>query len=286
MRISVAGARSFVGSVALFTICVARDAASQEPKQPSPAPTPAFPAGVELVTVDVVVLYPNGEPVPGLGTEDFTVTEDGKAQAIASFEAVALPESELRRPAQRPRVSDNIETAPARPERSFLIVFDDAHLSTISAKKAKEALEAFLKEGLRDGDQVTVIPTAGGAWWSARLPEGIEGLSRFLERLEAKRIHDTTAGRITDFEAMQISFQRDKDVQGQVMRRYYENGLIAEVPTTDRSSRADLDIDPGVLLVRAKATEVYNHALARNRATLRILERAVASLASTKGRKS
>lgn len=259
----------------------------QEAPKPSPAPpsAPTFPAGVELVTVDVVVLSPTGQPVPGLQAEDFSVAEEGRPQAIASFEAVTLPESERRRPSPRPRVSVN--TAPsARPERTFVIVFDDAHLSPINAQKTKAALDEFLKDGLRDGDQVTVVPTAGGAWWSARLPEGRDGLCRFLARLDGKRLPDTSAGRITDFEAMQIQFGRDKDVQGQVMRRYYENGLIAEVPTTEPRTRAELDIDPGVLLVRAKATEVYNQALHRNRATLRILERTVASLASAKGRKS
>src|SRR6476660_644831 len=38
-----------------------------------------------LVVVDVVTVNSNGEPVPGLKAEDFTVLEDGKPQKISGF---------------------------------------------------------------------------------------------------------------------------------------------------------------------------------------------------------
>ena len=52
---------------------------------PLPAPgAPQFPAGVELVSVDVVVLDGDGQPVSGLAAADFTVEEDGAPQSIAT----------------------------------------------------------------------------------------------------------------------------------------------------------------------------------------------------------
>ena len=52
---------------------------------------PVFPAETELVTVDVVVSGKAGEPVLELTREDFSVSEDGVPQEIASFEAVHRP---------------------------------------------------------------------------------------------------------------------------------------------------------------------------------------------------
>jgi VWFA-related protein len=59
---------------------------SQEPPPSSPAPT--FQSTSSLVVLDVTVLDKKGHPVSsGLTKDDFTVTEDKKAQHIFSFEA-------------------------------------------------------------------------------------------------------------------------------------------------------------------------------------------------------
>ena len=64
---------------------------------------PTFPAQAELVTVDVVVTDKSGAPVVGLRREDFTVTEDGAPQEIASFEAVHRPARRRERDRRRAR---------------------------------------------------------------------------------------------------------------------------------------------------------------------------------------
>ncbi len=51
----------------------------------------AFAPGIDLVTVDVVVLDRKGEPLQGLTRTDFTVLEDGKPQQIREFQSVELP---------------------------------------------------------------------------------------------------------------------------------------------------------------------------------------------------
>ena len=257
---------------------LALGAAPQASQQTPPAPT--FPSGVEVVTVDAVVLDKRGTPIVGLTQDDFKVSEEGRPQAITSFEAVVLPESEAAPPPTRSRVSTNVEAAP-RPERSFVLIFDNAHMGPISANKAREALAGFL-HGLREGDQITVVPTAGGAWWSARMPEGYEDLRLFLDRLKGQRLPDNSPSRLSEYEAMQIYFDRDPNIQAQVARRFYENGVIADLS----ANNTDLNVNPGQLLIRARATEVYQNSLNRNQATLKVLERAVASLTATKGRKS
>ena len=54
-------------------------------------PPPTFPTGIELITVDAVVVDDKGRPVDGLTRDDFFLQEDGKPQEIANFEAIALP---------------------------------------------------------------------------------------------------------------------------------------------------------------------------------------------------
>ena len=102
---------------------------------------PRFPGEVEQVTVDVVVLDKDGEPVRGLKASDFTLYEDGKAQPSVSFEAIEAPEAPAApEPSAlvRRRVSTN--QAPPGPERSFVLVFDDVHLSTTQAERAKKSV--------------------------------------------------------------------------------------------------------------------------------------------------
>src|SRR5215470_14918269 len=83
---------------------------------PSPAPSPApaaspaptFGAGVELVNVDTVVTDKKGQPIAGLTKDDFTITEDGAAQTIVSFQSIAIPPLTEGPPPRPSRVSTNI----------------------------------------------------------------------------------------------------------------------------------------------------------------------------------
>ena len=59
------------------------------PRAQAPEQTaPAFPARVELVTVDAVVVDGKGRAVPGFEKSDFVVLEDGAAQTVTTFQAV------------------------------------------------------------------------------------------------------------------------------------------------------------------------------------------------------
>jgi hypothetical protein len=145
---------------ALALACAAALAAAQDPGPPGETPT--FPAQVEQVIVDVVVTDRRGTPIRGLTREDFTVTEDGVAQAVVSFEAVQLPDEPSPVPPPPPRVSVN--TAPEeRRGRTFVVVFDDTHITPWKANQAKAAVASFLEKGTREGDRVTLISTAGGS---------------------------------------------------------------------------------------------------------------------------
>ena len=98
----------------LFALLFASAARAQVPPDTA---TPAFPAGAEAVTVDVIVLDKDGAPVTDLTRDDFTVLEDGVAQTVTAFESIALPPAEeraapLRVQVDRPAVSSNARPKP------------------------------------------------------------------------------------------------------------------------------------------------------------------------------
>jgi VWFA-related protein len=253
--------------------------------QASPAPATAFPSTIEVVNVDVVVLDKRGEPVEGLTAADFTLKEDGQPQALSSFEAVALAESAPTPTPGQQRVSTNALPPDPR-ERWMIVVFDDMNMSHYATPRAQQALQEFLTKGLRAGDQVMIVPTSGGAWWTGRLPQDLESLSAFVKKQQGGVRPDTSPGRIWDHEAYAIVTDRDPQALARVARRYFETNLIPEAYPQDREIAREVQVSPGLALIRSKAREVYKQSTARLRATLGALERVSAALTSLRGRKT
>jgi VWFA-related protein len=252
---------------------------AQEPQE-----TPKFPAQIEQVTVDAVVTDKKGNPITGLTAADFAVLEDGVPQAVVNFEAVQLPTTPAATPPPRPRVSSNTDAA-TRTGRTFVVVFDDIHMTRFNAIPAKKAIAEFLKSGVREGDRVTLVATGGTAWWSARMEAGRDELIALLKRLEGRNIPDSSQDRMSDYEAMRIQVYSDPDVTARVSRRYQNLG-ISGTQGQGQSQRPGGSDSLGDPLVRGKATDVYFQAVSKNRITLGLLERVLGSLASSKGRKA
>jgi VWFA-related protein len=270
--------------VSLALLAGASGLRAAPPAAPSPSPAaPVFGQQVDVVSVDVLALDGAGNAVTDLTAADFRIEEEGVPQAISTFEAVRFQESPPSTAVDRV-VSSNLAER-ARPERSFVVIYDDVNLTELGGQKARAELDKLFA-ALAPGDQVTVIATSGGPWWTARLPEGQPELHAFLDRLPGRKRTDLSAGRISDWEALQIYYARRPDVLGMVARRWYENGLIAEVTPKDASVKRDLELSPGLPLIRAKATEVYQAAAARAVTTVSLIERAVGSLAALRGRKA
>ena len=284
-----------VPAAGLVLLLLARSAPAQAqaPKDAptQPVPTPAFPARVELVTVDVVVVDKAGRAVAGLGQKDFTVLEDGVPQTVTSFEAVVLPAaaSPVDEPHERPRVSTNYGPE-AQPTRTFVLVFDDVHLSPGLAVAAKAAAGEFLRTGVRDGDRVSLLATSGAAWWNARMPEGRAELQTILKRLDGRYFAEVTPERVTEYEAMRIVEYDDPDVAYQVSQRFDAYGTQRRDKSDERLYRDTRDrtsvvglIDP---YVRARAVDVHRQGTERRRISMRTMARALESLAGVKGRKA
>jgi VWFA-related protein len=253
--------------------------AAQEPQE-----MPKFPAQIEQVTVDAVVADKKGNPITGLTAADFTVLEDGVPQTVVNFEAVQLPTTPAATPPPKPRVSSNTDTA-TRTGRTFVVLFDDVHMTRFNAIPAKKAIGEFLKNGVREGDRVTLVSTGGTAWWSARMEAGRDELITLLKRLEGRNIPDSSQDRMSDYEAMRIQVYSDPEVMARVSRRYQNLG-ISQAGQSQGGRSGSASDSLGDPMVRAKATDVYFQAVSKNRITLGLLERVLGSLASSKGRKA
>ena len=255
--------------------------AAQSPQ----APAAVFPARVDLVTVDAVVVDRQGQPIEGLTERDFTVKENGQPQTIAAFQAVNLSQSAATDATQQ-RVSSNSPASLETTGRWFFVVFDDVNVSQFSTPRARDALIQFIERTLRDGDHVMIAQASGGAWLTGAIPADRERLVTFVDHLQGDRRPDTTAARIWDHEAMGIALGRDPQALAQVARRSFENNIIPEAYPTDPQTRKDLDVSPGIALIRTTAQQVYKEALLRLHASVGTLERVSAALTEAAGRKT
>ena len=112
-----------------------------------------------------------------------------------------------------------------------MVVFDDMHMTPWRANQAKAAVASFLEKGTREGDRVSLISTAGGAWWTSRMEAGRSKLIDMVKRFDGRLIPDMSPERMSDYEAMRIHVYRDPQVAERVLRRYDTYGV------TNRRSR-------------------------------------------------
>jgi VWFA-related protein len=140
-------------------------AAAQQP------PTVTFKAESNLVVLDVTVKDKSGNLVEGLKKQDFTVLEDGKAQAISVFEFQKLKNEELPTLPPPPPLAANvipmrkIETiqAPAanqiqyHDKRLLCLFFDMSSMGVEEQIRAQAEALKFLDEQMTGSDLVAVM---------------------------------------------------------------------------------------------------------------------------------
>jgi VWFA-related protein len=279
--------------LALFLLTVGSAAASASADTPKTGASARFPAEVALVTVDALVLDDEGQPVHGLGTGDFLVTENGQPQKLATFEAVvagALP-SAVKQP---PAISTNLlQTKDLG--RTFVIVFDSVHLTPDSALRAKEACAHFLTHDIREGDTVGLLSTAGGIWWNSDGVRGRERLLAHLKDFRGERLDQMPSGvHISDYEAARIVEDHDALVTSFVWKRLTQSGAVLDYdkmsPPGTGGANATANTVPDAHAyhpeVEAYARAFYDAMQKRRRAALETLRQVLESLTTRAGRKS
>lgn len=267
--------------------------ASQGTARQAPQTSP-FRSESELVTVDVVVVDKHGDPVRDLSLSDFTITEDGRPQAVQFFQPVVTSGA-------APQATRSVERAygystnvggQARPERSFVIFFDDVHLTQEQGERAKGAIDRFLQQETGAGDLVSLVAPARGLRWHARMPDGRAELVRAVASLHGSRPPDAPQERVSDYEAYRIHVMQDEQMAERVGRRFSTYHVFGrdqvntqqdQGPRPERRGGTAGLIEP---LVQVRAAEAYTRAAAQNRATLGALTSTIESMAPVRGRKS
>lgn len=296
VRHSRASQRHVTGTAGLLLMALlgpAGHALAQQ--QPTPPP---FRTETSLVTVDVVVVDERGQPVPNLTVNDFEVLDEGVVQKVDFLQAVGTGSGAAVSTGSVPAAADrrvpystNTGTA-ATTTRTFVIVFDDLHLTREQGERARQALTGFVKTQLADGDLVTLIVPGSALRWHARLPEGRDELLRIADGLRGRLQPEPTFERITDYEAYRIQVFQDEVVADQVNRRWQnyrvlgrEAPNLANDPGFQPQSRGGTAgvIKPDIAI---RAADVYSRLMARNRVTLGAMRAMVEGLESVRGRKS
>jgi len=120
---------------------------------------PVYRANAQDVVVDVVVTKGNGDPVRGLTKQDFTVTEDGKRQAIDFLEEHSADDSVRAEPQALPRSAPGTYTnAPLAPVGDSINVL---LLDTLNTPQQDQAyvhheISEFLKK-MQPGTRIAIF---------------------------------------------------------------------------------------------------------------------------------
>jgi VWFA-related protein len=285
-------------SVASFSACaliflgLALSSAVVSAQAPAP---PTFPSGVELITVDAVVVDAKGKPVTGLTRDDFVVEEDGKPQDIVTFEAVSLPPEPApdarANAAEPPPVATNAGVE-RKAGRVFALLADDLRLPGAQSLQLRQAMAHFIDKSLGPGDAVLLGTTSGEAWWSARIPEGREDLHSVLDRVKGRYVDPRLSDQMTEYEAFYISNHESGTESGdpdtvsgnsgpfeRVVLRLWDKDVCG-------SKQPTKDIRPCWPVARSTARLVDAARQDRVRRVLRAMERGLNALATQHGHTS
>src|SRR5688500_12737772 len=132
MGTSLRSVRWIVGAVAAVAVV---SVAAQEVQQ-----RPTFRGGARFVRVDVYPAGADGKPIEGLTAADFELFEDGKPQAIDTFDFVRIePEPEIVRVDPNSQ-KEGEELAKDPRARVFAIVLDTRHVDLASGRSLRAPL--------------------------------------------------------------------------------------------------------------------------------------------------
>jgi VWFA-related protein len=268
--------RRWVSRIALFLASVpCPGTQAQAPARETVGLLP--PVKTELVRIDVVVTDKKGQPVSGLGRDDFAILEDGRPQPVVQFEAFArgLPTVEPETPAT-PAGASPLD-APAEPEvrrgRYVVLAVDDLHIEPANLFRAKSALQRLVEERIGSEDQVALVTTSGTLGLLQQFTADSMVLGRAISRLSSRQRVGEWEGapHISEYQAELIE-RGDPDALALAVQELLQEGLSqnAEVARMESLSRA-----------RAIAEESTHH----SRVTLETLDGVMRSLAGLPGRK-
>ncbi len=165
------------------------------------AQQPVFRSGIDLVTVDTLVVDDKGRPVTGLEADDFEILVDGQPRPVQAVEFLEFETTDPAQPAgPAPEVSTN-ETATSG--RLVLLVVDRSHIRLGEGRQSMESLAGFVRQLPRE-DRVGLFALPEGGPLidptsnHERIITALEGLRGLEER------HSDPQVSLTASEALRI----------------------------------------------------------------------------------
>ena len=212
MRGNATFARRFFAAVAAASLLAAplrsQDAAAPpaqqpqvlpvDPRQGPAAPPVPLPRGkntirstVSLVEIDVQVTDRDGKPIKGLAQEQFSVSEDGKAQKVSTFEyndierietASSAAETPITVPLGAVSAPEEIK-AVVHDHRMIVLFFDMTSLQAEDLLRSTRAAEKYIREQMTPADLVGVVAFGNTLRVIANFTNNRELLRRSVEAL-------------------------------------------------------------------------------------------------------
>ena len=247
------------------------------------AQEPVFRAGVDLVTVDAIVVDKDGRPVTGLTPDDFILTVDGKPRAIDAFELVAVRTTDAPADRRLPDVSSNDV---AEPGRLIFLVIDRNNMRLGEGRAPLDGLKALV-ENLSPRDRLGLVTLPGGGPMMQPTSDHgavLEALGR-VRGLEAQYPDPTLA--MTISEALRI----DRHVPGAVNKVVERNCVGAgqaalEEVVPDAISGRLTAVGQCQLRIQSAAGAIVREVRARNNASLAAMDALLDSLRDVEARKT
>jgi VWFA-related protein len=150
-----------LGLAASIAVSVSLAGSQQAPVDQRPPVT--FRSEINFVEIDAIVTDRDGRFVPDLVKEDFEVIEEGKRQAISTFNLVRIPvDRSLSTGLARETVEpDVVSNRAAFSGRIFLLLLDDLQTDLSRTHFVRQTAREFIERHVSANDLVAVTFTSG-----------------------------------------------------------------------------------------------------------------------------
>ena len=236
----------------------------------------------ELVQLDAVISDKSGKLVTTLKKEDFEVLEDGRPQTLSFFAAENhTPIDDLKNLDIHKRgESLDKQGTPSTIDsgRIILIVFDNLHMSSVTAMQARDALLKFVDDNVLDGDRAAILATGGGYGILQQLTGDKTVMKSAISRLSSRSVtasEDSQQPRLTEYHA-------------QLIQGGDREALDAAIKATIRAEHLDGLPNPEQIaysIVQGRVSRIMGQSRTYGLASLDTLQNAIKAMKNIKGRK-
>jgi VWFA-related protein len=259
----------FVTSLAVITASGVAPAADQQP---------TFRSRVDLVTVDVTVLGPEGHPIEGLGPEDFTLSIDGATRPVLWAHYIRYRPA-VAPPADAAALFSSNEHVDAG--RVILVAVDRANIRRLEGRATLRAAGRFI-DALDRADRLAAasVDHMGPIEFST----DHQAVKRQIERLAGEAMPVNVQFNIGLVEALAISDGNRTRLDMAVQRECGEP--LRRIESQQRIAEANGMRDPCPIRVEQEARIISQHARTQANLTLNSMKRLLARLEDIDGPKT